>query len=70
MIPQEFEKIKQTNPISCPKCRERWFALFDRVYIAEYGICFMCDDTIDRNMNPAEFERKTQHVSQIIKFND
>lgn len=67
MNKEEFKKIQEQCPITCPQCRERWFALFDRVYIAKYGICFMCDDTIGEELDISSFDQKTKEVTEIIK---
>jgi hypothetical protein len=31
----------------CPVCNERFYAPFDKLYIAAYGKCFTCDDSTD-----------------------
>jgi len=33
------------NIVKCPRCGERQFSSYDKLYTSAYQVCFMCDET-------------------------
>ncbi len=62
---QEIQNILNvSNRTFCPKCKTTFFSVFDRLYIAEFGSCFECDE---KGRTPDEKEVRIEIVTKMLE---
>lgn len=59
-VAQDKEAILANHTAAvCPNCGERWFAPFDKLYVAAYGKCTTCS-------TEAEVAEMSENIFRIL----
>jgi hypothetical protein len=63
---EKRREIMASQAIYCPKCNEKQFAPFDKLFVSAYGICYMCSPATP---GPEEDElvRRGDNILSIIE---
>lgn len=59
-VTEKCHEIAAGPPVTCKECGEQWFSVFDKLFIAAYGMCVDC-------IPGEEFELMTDNIFEIIE---
>lgn len=59
-VAENAKEIAADQDVYCPRCGEKQFSIFDKLYACAYDMCVTCETDVD------EYTRRGENILEII----